>query len=48
MHVEHKIMFLQREIVAITAIIKPDLYTTAKPYSDYNNDSLRVHSIESC
>lgn len=34
MHVEHKIMFLQRGIVTIIAIIKPNLYTTAKPYSD--------------
>lgn len=27
--------------MAIIAIIKPNLYTTAKPYSDYNNDKFK-------
>lgn len=32
--------------MTIIAIIKPNLYTTAKWYSGYNNDSLRVYSIK--
>lgn len=39
-------MFPHKGVMAIIAIIKSNMYTTAKSYSVYYNDSLRVRSIK--